>query len=913
LMADMRVVARAAALGGLLALVCGYPGPALAQDELAHFEKGVKLAREGKTSEAVPEILAAVELNPSDPIYRNWLGSLYYDLKEYDKAIVQLDAAAERGEVWKYYRAMSYFKGGRFVQVKSLLEAALQGETKEERRKELETALAAVTSYKEHMVNAASMESQHDLKGAKREFEAAFGAVPTQEAREGRDRVAATIWVSRKKAIQMVALALCLAFLGAVGSATMRAQRRNAERESLLAKMKQMVASADLKDAKKLYERFLAVGGATTSVEPAVILAVYDGGDPARVLSEAPLTPEQVVSISKLLFDRKKFKNAMDFYKEYLPQATRGRETGPFKPEELVQMHVEAGGDLSAVVALPVSAPVIMSLARRFAEKKKPKEAIQVLGGGALLGNLDSLAAAAEFYDILKTAGQSALLLSMVDEQGEALAGVVLTGLAEAVEGDGDHSTAVAIVTAKSKGKPRRNLDARDYDVLLKAMAGMKSIEAGAMELIPDKMRHQVAEVMMNKGMNKEALKFMTSRPRSQWTENDLGVVLRLYIHLDMLEVAQGLMAQLRSEMPLAKSPDLYYAYGVACEEAGHLKEAFEVYKMFIVESVIHADVTDRYAAVKEGIADEPAPSGKRPTSKKRVTGPARDREAQGRMTLVGEGDDAPDMLGGGRYQILRELGRGGMAVVYEGKDMQLSRQVAIKRMKDELGSSRKAVQDFMKEASFAAKLGNHPNIVTVYDVIEDEGVLYLILECVEGESLALVLERDGRQPLPKVVRVFRQVCEAIQYAHEQNVIHRDLKPSNILLAKGEKVKVTDFGIARIAKDTLTRATGEQTGTPAYMSPEQHLGSADRRGDIYSMGVMLYEMVAGEIPFGGPDFLAQKERMYYKPLAEHGVEVPAALETIVTRCLQADRAKRYATVAELAADLGGISSLGKGE
>ncbi len=237
-----------------------------------------------------------------------------------------------------------------------------------------------------------------------------------------------------------------------------------------------------------------------------------------------------------------------------------------------------------------------------------------------------------------------------------------------------------------------------------------------------------------------------------------------------------------------------------------------------------------------------------------------------------------------GRYTVVRELGRGGMATVYLATDAKLARAVAIKVLapatREHLGPER-----FQREVQLAARL-SHPHIVPVFEADEADGCLYYVMEYVEGESLADRLRREGSLPLEAAVRIAAEVGDALQYAHERGIIHRDVKPGNILLARGHAV-VTDFGIAKSTTgpagvDSLT-ATGITVGTAHYMSPEQAAGDRrlDARTDVYSLAAVLYEMLAGEPPFTGPTAQAVMARLLTdrpRPLRTIRPELPPHIE-----------------------------------
>jgi serine/threonine protein kinase len=208
----------------------------------------------------------------------------------------------------------------------------------------------------------------------------------------------------------------------------------------------------------------------------------------------------------------------------------------------------------------------------------------------------------------------------------------------------------------------------------------------------------------------------------------------------------------------------------------------------------------------------------------------------------------------GDHYLIEREIGRGGMAVVYRATDLRLNRTVAIKMLPPDVAFNSDVKTRFIREAQTAAQL-SHPNIVSIYSVDEREAtnVVYFVMAYVDGESLGARLAREGAWPVDRTVRVLRDVADALAYAHARGVVHRDIKPDNILIDRASgRPMVTDFGIARAAAgETRLTVTGVAVGTPAYMSPEQALGEReiDGRSDLYSLAVVGYHMLVGETPF----------------------------------------------------------------
>ena len=252
-----------------------------------------------------------------------------------------------------------------------------------------------------------------------------------------------------------------------------------------------------------------------------------------------------------------------------------------------------------------------------------------------------------------------------------------------------------------------------------------------------------------------------------------------------------------------------------------------------------------------------------------------------------------------GLYEIEAEIGRGGMAVVYRALDVRLRRKVALKVLPPELAFRPEVRTRFLREAEMSARL-SHPHIVPIYSVDEAEGIVYFAMGLVEGESLAARLAREPRLPLETVRRILREVAEALQYAHQIGVVHRDIKPDNIRIdaATGRAV-VTDFGIARAAEgDQRLTVTGIAVGTPAYMSPEQAMGEreVDGRADIYALGIVGYQMLAGELPFQAtntPAMLMKHLSERPRPLAQLRPDLPGNLVQAIDRALEKGRNERW--------------------
>ena len=258
----------------------------------------------------------------------------------------------------------------------------------------------------------------------------------------------------------------------------------------------------------------------------------------------------------------------------------------------------------------------------------------------------------------------------------------------------------------------------------------------------------------------------------------------------------------------------------------------------------------------------------------------------------------------GKRYEVLSKIGAGGMADVYKGKDQMLNRYVAIKVLKKEYKEDENFVRKFRSEAQAAAGL-MHPNIVNVYDVGEDRGLYYMVMELVEGITLKEYIEKKGRLSHKEVISIAIQVCTGIGVAHAANIIHRDIKPQNIIISKDGKVKVTDFGIAKAT--TSNTVSSNAMGSVHYTSPEQARGGfSDQRSDIYSIGITLYEMVTGQVPFDGDSTVSVAIKHLQEeitPPSEIVPDIPYSLEQIILKCTQKNSERRYKNTNELIRDL----------
>ena len=256
------------------------------------------------------------------------------------------------------------------------------------------------------------------------------------------------------------------------------------------------------------------------------------------------------------------------------------------------------------------------------------------------------------------------------------------------------------------------------------------------------------------------------------------------------------------------------------------------------------------------------------------------------------------------RYEILERIGSGGMSVVYKAQCHTLNRLVAIKVLKEEFAFDENFVGKFKMEAQAAARL-SHPNIVSVYDVVDEDVLHYIVMELIEGITLKNYIEKKGHLESKEAIGIAIQVAQGIGAAHEQHIIHRDIKPQNMIISRDGKVKVADFGIARAVSTQTMNATA--VGSVHYISPEQAKGGyCDERSDIYSFGITMYEMVTGKVPFEGDNTITVALAHLEEPVTPPRMYVPEvsqALEQIILKCTQKRPERRYSNVTDVIADL----------
>jgi tetratricopeptide (TPR) repeat protein len=325
---------------------------------------------------------------------------------------------------------------------------------------------------------------------------------------------------------------------------------------------------------------------------------------------------------------------------------------------------------------------------------------------------------------------------------------------------------------------------------------------------------------------------------------------------------------------------EAYYELATVYEANQEFAKAADLYEKILAVDYHHGDVQERLSHAREQVRTSPASAASEP-------------KAPGEQ---GAGSRP------GRYQILGELGRGGMGIVYKARDTVLDRMVAYKVLPDALKENPQALRNFLREAKSAAQL-NHPNIVTVYDAGEQDGRYYIAMEYVDGTTLKEILRRRKVISPNASIHVLLQMCEGLSYAHEKKIVHRDVKTANTMWTRDRKAKIMDFGLAKVVEEVRNHTT-MVSGTPYYMSPEQTLGrNVDHRTDIYSLGVTLFELATGTLPFREGNVPYHHVHTPAPDPREVNPELPLFLAEIISRCLQKEPDARYQSAREVIADV----------
>ena len=268
-----------------------------------------------------------------------------------------------------------------------------------------------------------------------------------------------------------------------------------------------------------------------------------------------------------------------------------------------------------------------------------------------------------------------------------------------------------------------------------------------------------------------------------------------------------------------------------------------------------------------------------------------------------------------GRYELFEKIGEGGMSVVYKAKDKLLNRYIAIKVLKPEFVKDQKFIESFRRESQAAASL-SHPNIVNIFDVGQEGNIHYIVMELVEGRTLSDLIHEEGPLPYPRAIELAKQIAAALSVAHKNQIIHRDVKPHNVLITAGGTAKITDFGIAKaVNSSTIVDTTGGGImGSVHYFSPEQARGGyVDEKSDIYSLGIVMYEMLTGRVPFDGDNpvnIALMHINSEMVPPSKLVSGIPPALERIVLKCTDKYQTNRFASADDLIKALDNLEFVG---
>jgi len=378
------------------------------------------------------------------------------------------------------------------------------------------------------------------------------------------------------------------------------------------------------------------------------------------------------------------------------------------------------------------------------------------------------------------------------------------------------------------------------------------------------------ARVLAREGHDEEAIKGLQQVAADSTDFREASALLgEIFRKKGKHSLAQKKLEQAIGGEPLSlANAELYYQLAALHESTGQLHAAIELYEKILAIDFHFRDVDARLESARTLAAAQAATSG--------VPGVTDAKTGEPRSA---------------RYRIDRELGRGGMGIVFKATDLVLDRTVALKVLPDQLRDNPQALRNFLREAKAAAKL-NHPNIVTVYDAGEQDGRTYIAMEYVDGTTLKAIVKQRGPLATRAIVHVLSQVCEGLQYAHGHKIVHRDIKTANLMWTREKKAKIMDFGLAKVIEEVLNHTT-LVSGTPYYMSPEQTEGTAvDHRSDVYSLGVTAFELATGTLPFREGN--VPYHHVHTPPPDPRSLrpDVPVPLAELILRCMEKQPAAR---------------------
>jgi tetratricopeptide (TPR) repeat protein len=471
----------------------------------------------------------------------------------------------------------------------------------------------------------------------------------------------------------------------------------------------------------------------------------------------------------------------------------------------------------------------------------------ELLAAGDIYRMLEQFEKAGECYERFGDAAQAAEMFSTAGDRERASASYEKAGLfteaAECAAGGSDDSKQAELLA--QAGEHRKagqiHLKAGRID---DAIAVLQQVESGHPDF--NAVSAKLGEIFLKRGKHTLA-------------------IVKLRHATDGAEIHQ-------------RNVSAFYYLAVALDTNGDLAEADEVFERILSFDYSFKDVQERLDRTRMNLkkqSDESKAAESRP------------------MTKTAEQ---------GRYKITGKLGKGGMGIVYKAVDTVLDREVAYKVLPDSLQENSQALKNFLREAKSAAKL-NHPGIVTVFDAGEQDGVFYIAMEYVDGNTLKEIIKHRGKISPGGIVHVLTQMCEALAYAHEQKVVHRDIKTANTMWTRDRKAKIMDFGLAKVIEEVRNHTT-VVSGTPYYMSPEQTLGkNVDHRTDIYSLGVSVFELATGTLPFREGNLPYHHVHTAPPDPREFNAELPPLIVNIIARCLEKDPANRYQSARDIVKEL----------
>lgn len=444
--------------------------------------------------------------------------------------------------------------------------------------------------------------------------------------------------------------------------------------------------------------------------------------------------------------------------------------------------------------------------------------------------------------------------------------------------------------------------NARDYDNAIKLYkelgdaAGMIRVMEAAGRFL------DASKALMQQKRSMDAYKLMEKIPLDHDDFRPAAVLMaKMQLAQNSVDAAIHLIQRgINGEALNQDTIDLYYNLAMLFEQRADYQLAMETYTKVIADNFGYKDAAARQQNLKNRMMNTiPGPVG----------GPQSPQSAEATAIFAEGGGAAKGALSNPRFKIMGELGRGGMGVVYKAQDMVLDRPVAYKVLPPDMKNHPEVVEMFNKEAKAIAKL-NHSNIVTVYDVGGIGGEYYIVMEYIEGRNLKdafkELVAKQKLLPMKHVISIFKQLAEALKFAHSNKVVHRDIKTSNVMLKADGSVKLMDFGLAKVMAEAASDRTAV-SGTPYYMSPEQVLGKGvDHRTDIYSLGIMMYELAAGHVPFQTGDLGYHHLHTEPEPPRNIRPDIPEEIERIILKSIQKDKESRYQSPAEILEDLNKI-------